>query len=550
MALHVPQSRVGSMMKDGTKHFSGVDEAIFRNVQACKDIAKIVKSSFGPNGMNKMIVNHLDRLFVTNDAATIIRELEVEHPAAKLLVLASQQQEHEVGDGTNFVIVFAAELLKKAEGLLRMGLSPAEILAGYEKAADKALEILPELVCYTAKNVRDVDEMTQCLKTCLMSKQYGYEDFLAGLVARCCVESVPADRVDFNVDNIRVAKIVGQGVLSCTTVKGMIFRRDTASGIASVSGAKVAVYSGPVDWIQTETKGTVLIKSAAELKEFSKGEETQLEAQIKAIVDAGANVIVTGSKFGEMAEHFLNKYGVLMVKILSKHELRRLCKTIGATPLPRLTAPSASEMGHCDTVAVEEIGDVRITAFRQVGEKSALSTIVIRGATDNIMDDVQRAVDDGVNVFKQITRDPRFVPGAGATEIELALRLQKFAAAQPGLDQYAINAFGEALEDIPHSLADNAGIKAKDVVACMYAAHAKGEAAAGFDITADGPATVDAAAAGIHDGLNTKHWGIRYATTAANTVLRVDQIIMAKRAGGPKTPAQGGPPGGDMSEYI
>jgi T-complex protein 1 subunit theta len=556
MALHVPQGRVGQMMKDGTKHFNGVEEAVYRNVQACKDIAKIVKSSFGPNGMNKMIINHLDRLFVTNDAATIIRELEVEHPAAKLLVLASQQQEHEVGDGTNFVLVFAAELLKKSEGLLRMGLSPAEVLAGFEKAADKALEIMPSMVCYTATNVRDVEEMKKCLKTCLMSKQYGYEEFLADLVATCCVESLPTDRADskedrveFNVDNIRVAKIVGQGVLSSTSTKGMIFRRDLATGIDTVENAKVAVYSGPVDWMQTETKGTVLIKSADELKAFSKGEESQLEGQIKAIVDAGANVVVTGSKFGEMAEHFLNKYNVLMVKILSKHELRRLCKTIGATPLPRLTAPSASEMGNCDVVAVEEIGDVRITAFRQVAESSALSTVVIRGATDNIMDDVQRAVDDGVNVFKQICRDPRFVPGAGATEIELALQLQQYAAEQPGLDQYAINAFAEALEEIPHALADNAGVKAKDVVACLYAAHTKGEATAGFDNTSDVPATVDAAAAGIWDGLSTKHWGIRYATTAANTVLRVDQIIMAKRAGGPK-PGGGGPPGGDMSEYI
>merc|ERR1719201_120717 len=161
-----------------------------------------------------------------------------------------------------------------------------------------------------------------------------------------------------------------------------------------------------------------------------------LEAQIKSIVDQGVTVVVSGSKFGEMAEHFLNKHGMMMVKILSKHELRRLCKAIGATPLPRMTAPTAMELGHCDQVAVEEIGDVRITAFRQKSEKSHLSTIIIRGATANIMDDIQRAVDDGTNVFKQITRDPRF--GAGAAEIELASQLAAYGLAQPGLDQYAI----------------------------------------------------------------------------------------------------------------
>jgi T-complex protein 1 subunit theta len=533
------------MMKGGTQHYSGVDEAVVRNIQACKDIAKIVKSSFGPNGMNKMIINHLDRLFVTNDAATIIRELEVEHPAAKLLVLASQQQEHEVGDGTNFVIIFAGMLLQKAEKLLQMGLSPAEILKGYEKACEKALELLPDHTCYTAKNVRDKTEMEYCLKTCLMSKQYGHEEFLAGLVAQVCCESVPEDRVDFNVDNVRIAKIVGQGVVASSAVKGMIFRRSEVGAVSHVKAAKVAVYSGPVDWMQTETKGTVLITSADELKTFSNGEEDMLEAQIKAIADAGTTVIVTGSKFGEMAAHFLNKYDIMMVKILSKHELRRLCATIGAVPLPRLTTPSPTEMGHCDEVAVEEIGDVRVTAFRQVGEKSQLSTVIIRGATDNIMDDIQRAIDDGVNVFKQITRDPRFVPGAGATEIGLAVALQKYAAEQPGLDQYAINAYGEALEAIPHTLAENAGVKAQEAVAQLYAAQTKGQTGVGFDIEADAVGTVESFKAGILDQLATKHWGMRHATTAANTVLRVDQIIMAKKAGGPKAPSQS-----QMDEYI
>lgn len=539
MALHVPQSQMAGMMKKGTQHHEGVEEAVYRNIQACKDIAKITQTSFGPNGMNKMIINHLDRLFVTNDAATIIRELEVEHPAAKLLVLASQQQEHEVGDGTNFVLMFAGALLGKAEGLLRMGLSPAEILGGYEKACDKALELLPDIVCYTAKNVRDQTEMEMCLKSCLASKQYGYEDFLGKLVATACIEAVPEDRVDFNVDNVRCAKIQGMGVLSSTITKGMIFRREAAGEVTKIKKAVVVVYSGPVDMVQTETKGTVLIKTAEELKSFSKGEEDMLESQIVAMKTAGANVVVTGSKFGEMAEHFLNKHGMMMVKILSKHELRRLCKTIGATPLPRMTAPAATELGHCDEVAVEEVGDVRITAFRQDAEKAHLSTIIIRGSTNNSMDDIQRAVDDGTNVFKQITRDPRFLPGAGAAEIALASQLTEYGLAQPGLDQYAIQAFAEALECVPHTLAANAGIKAKDVVATLYAAHAKGEKNAGFDNTAEVPAVVDTASKGIMDNFSTKFWGLRFATNAANTVLRVDQIIMAKKAGGPKAPKQG-----------
>lgn len=541
MAMHVPQTGMSRMMKDGAQHFSGVEEAIFRNIKACRDIAMIVKTSFGPNGMNKMIVNHLDKLFVTNDAATIIQQLEVEHPAAKLLVLASEQQAHEVGDGTNFVMIFAGMLLQKAEGLLRMGLSPAEILQGFDKAKDKAVEYLNDLVCTTVKDTRDQSEMASMLKTCLMSKQFGHEEFLAALVSKACVEAVPreGDNVQFNVDHVRVVKIPGQGILSSSVLPGMIFKREVSGVISTVLKAKVAVYSGPVDWVQTETKGTVLIENSTELKEFSKGEEAMLEAQIRAIKDAGVNVIVTGSKFGDMAAHFLNRFGIMMVKILSKHDLRRLCRAIKATPLPRLAAPTSLDIGHCDKVSVEEIGDVRVTCFTQSDEHSPINTIVIRGSTLNVMDDVERAVDDGVNVFKAITKDARMVPGAGATEIELAVRLAKYGQAQAGLDQYAIVAFAEALEAVPQVLAENAGMKAKDMISLLYAAHSKGDTNAGVDISDDKPAVIDAVAAGILDNLPTKKWGITFATTAANTVLRVDQIIMAKKAGGPKGPTKG-----------
>jgi T-complex protein 1 subunit theta len=208
------------------------------------------------------------------------------------------------------------------------------------------------------------------------------------------------------------------------------------------------VYTGAVDWQQTETKGTVLIQSANELKDFSKGEENMLEAQIASIAAAGVNVVVSGSRFGDMAEHFLSKHGIMMVKILSKHDIRRLCKAIGATPLPRLMPPSPSEIGHCDRVEVKEVGDVRVTSFTQTDEASPVSTLVIRGSTSNLMDDIERAVDDGVNVYKAISKDPRLLPGAGATEIELASRLERHGQAQTGLEQYAICAFAEALEAI------------------------------------------------------------------------------------------------------
>jgi T-complex protein 1 subunit theta len=300
------------------------------------------------------------------------------------------------------------------------------------------------------------------------------------------------------------------------------------------------VYSCAVDSTHTETKGTVLINNADELKALSRGDEELLESQIKAIADAGVTCVVSGGgKFGDLAIHYLNKYKIMAVRLLSKHDLRRLCRAIGATPLPRLTQPTPQEIGHCDDVFVEEFGDTNVTVFRQTDESSAVATIIVRGATDNIMDDIERSIDDGVNVFKLMTKDQRFVPGAGATEIELARRLAAHADTCAGLEQYSIKQFAEAFEVFPYVLAENTGALAKEVVSRLYAAHAKGEVNVGFDNEGEGPSIKDAAAAGIIDNLMTKHWAIKFAAHAAATVLRVDQIIMAKKAGGPKPPKQG-----------
>eukprot|EP00045_Choanoeca_perplexa_P001713 m.21307 g.21307 ORF g.21307 m.21307 type:complete len:547 (-) comp11122_c0_seq1:78-1718(-) len=540
MAMHIPKVGLQTMMKDGAKHYSGLEEAVYRNITACKEIANIVRTSFGPNGMNKMIVNHLDKLFVTNDAATIIRELEVEHPAAKMVILASHQQEHEVGDGTNLVIILAGKLLEKAEALLRMGVAVADVIAGFEQAAEKAAEILPTLACHTVDNLREKEQTITALTTCLASKQAGHEDFLAKLITDACVDVLPKEktRKPFNVDNVRVCKIVGSGVLSSRVVRGIIFTRSAAGIVRQASDAKIAAYTADVDYAFTETKGTVLINSAAELKQYSKDEEAQLEEQIRAIKDAGVQVIVTTGKVGDMALHFCNRMNLMVVKINSKYELRRLCRATRTTALPRLIPPTPQETGHCDHVELDEIGDTTVTIFRQNDLDSAVSTIIVRGATDNIMDDVERAIDDGVNNFKALTKDQRYVAGAGATEIELALQLANYGDTCAGLEQYAIKAFAEALEAIPHTLAENAGGRAKEVVSKLYAAHQAGDKSAGLDNETDNVGVKNAAEAKILDHLMTKHWALTYATRAACTVLRVDQIIMAKKAGGPKAPKQ------------
>ena len=298
------------------------------------------------------------------------------------------------------------------------------------------------------------------------------------------------------------------------------------------------MYGCAIDTSATETKGTVLIRSAAELEGYAVGEEARVDAAIKAIADTGAKIIVTGQTVGEMALHFCEKYGLLVLKIPSKFELRRFCRTTNAVALIKLEPPSADELGFAAACAVEEIGGTRCTVVRQADAGSAVTTVVLRGATDNVMDDIERAVDDGVNGFKALARDARLVAAGGAAEIALAARLAAAARAETGLEQYAVAKFGTALEVVPRTLAENAGLNATDVLSALYAAHASGAGRAGVDIEDGGVADLGERG-GIFDVFATKQWALRLATDAVVTVLRVDQIIMSKAAGGPK----GGPGG-------
>ncbi|CAG8449736.1 1908_t:CDS:2 [Diversispora eburnea] len=277
MAMRVPKSAYPQLFKEGYKNLQGVDEAVIRNIQAIHELSEIVRTSFGPNGRNKMVINHLEKLFVTNDAATIIRELEVVHPAAKLLVMASQQQEQEIGDATNFVIVFAGELLQKAEYLLRMGLHPSEIVQGYELAVNKALEILEELGVETVTNFKSKTELFKAVKTVIASKQYGNEDLLSNLVVEASLVIMPKNPAAFNVDNIRVVKILGSSLHESQVVNGMVFGREPEGIVTKATKAKIGIFTCSLDTAQTETKGTVLIHNAQEMLNFTKGEEQHVE---------------------------------------------------------------------------------------------------------------------------------------------------------------------------------------------------------------------------------------------------------------------------------
>lgn len=475
---------LSSLLKDGHKHFEGVDEAVAKNIDAVKQLAAITRSSLGPNGMNKLVINHLEKIFVTSDTATIVKELEVVHPAARMVVMAAKMQENDYGDATCLTVSIAGELLMEAASLLRMGLHASEIVTGYQKAYEKCVAVLESLESVRVADVRDLDELSKAIKTALASKQYGYEDLLARLVAEACLNVMPSapKKPSINVDNIRVCKIMGGNLYDSTVIKGMVIQRDTEGGVKKALAAKIAVFGCGIEISATEAKSTVLIKDADELMNYNKGEEKHLEDAVRAIADSGATVVVSGGSISEMALHFLEKYRLLAIKITSKWELRRLCRAVNANALVRLGAPTPDEMGFCDSVMVKEIGGRKVTVFQQDQEDAKISTIVLRASTDSVLNDIERAIDDGVNCAKATCRDPRFVAGGGASEIELSRQVKSFGEATPGLDQYAIKKFGDALEVVPRILAENAGQMATEVISSLYAAHAAGNTNAGVDV--------------------------------------------------------------------
>ncbi|ANB14012.1 Cct8p [Sugiyamaella lignohabitans] len=544
--LKMPSAPNSGLFKQGYQTYQAEDGAVNRNIAAVREISSMVRTSVGPCGRNKIVVNHLQKIFLTSDAATILRELEIVHPAAKLVVMASQQQETEMGDASNLVLILAGELLSLAEGLLRLGLNPSEISQGYEMAKNFAVDTLEKgtlfknLANNQITDLTDVDQLRKAVSTAIGSKQYGSEQFLSGLVAEAVSYVMPKNPRYFNVDNVRVVKIMGSSLEASAVVRGMVFAREPEGSIKKVgTKSKVGVFSCPIDISTTETKGTVLLHNAKEMLEFSKGEEAQLESIVKELADSGLRVVIAGAGVGELALHYLNRYGILVFKVGSKFDLRRLCRVVGATPLPRLGAPMPEEMGVIDVVETIEIGGDRVTVFRQDHEQTRTSTIVVRGATQNSLDDIERAIDDGVNVVKALTKDTHLLPGAGATEIALATQIVAFGERTPGLLQHAIKKYGEAFEVIPRTLAENAGLDATDLVSKLYAAHAGTESTIGVDVDDnDGTGLLDAAQNGIFDLLAAKKSAIQLATDAATTVLSVDQIIMAKRAGGPVMPKQ------------
>ena len=523
-----------AFFKEGTRYFQGVDEVLLRNTEAAIDLAELTRTSIGPNGMKKIIQNHFGKLFVTGDAATILSEAEIQHPAAKMLVTASQMQAEQVGDGTNFVLVFAGELLKRATELVRAGINTKDIVIGYQKALEEAVKILKEIQVGVKFSVDDRASVVTALKTPLSSHQFMDADFLAGIVADACLMAYPNHNYKFNVDNVRVAKCLGGSVADSFVVKGFAIPREVVGTIRRRENCKIAIFQTSFDFTETDTKMSTVFTSGKQMENFEISEENRMEQMVLSIKEKGVSVVVCQSKFTEMGIHYLEKHGIMAVQLPSNWDIKRLARAVKGVPLLRIGAPTDEEIGYCLSVEAREVGSTPIVIFEAEG---GLSTIIIRGSTPNVIDDVERSIDDAVNSFRILTEHPELVPGAGASEMELSTRITKFAESRPGMDQYGIRKFAESLEVVPRTIAENSGIRISDFMAKIRAAHNKGDVNAGVGVLSMD--VEDCTKTGVYDVAHVKEWGMKFACEVACTLLRVDQICMSKPAQGPAPRSMG-----------
>lgn len=521
-----------SLLKEGYRHYAGLEEAILRNIEAAKELSQLTRTSYGPNAMKKMVVNHIDKIFVTGDSTTILKESDINHPAAKLIAMASKMQKEDWGDSTNYVVTLAGELLTQAELLIKSGLHPSAIISGYQIGLDNVVENLEKQLVFKISDFQKDENIIHVMSSALASKLPNNHKFFAQLLTQACHSILPDKPSKFNAENIRYIKLLGGNVEQSSVVNGFVIARaPEGDQKKDVLKAKVACFSCPFDPQGGETKGTVLITKAEDLVKYSSTEEALAERIVKSIVDTGVNVVVVGGSISEMCLHYLNKYGIYVLKVQSKFELARLAKTINGQLIPKLGAPIPEEIGYCESVKVSEIGSTRVTIFEKNAVVSEVTTIIIRGATSTIMDDVERSLENGVACYKQILNDGRYLYGAGAIEAFLINKLEEVSSTLTGLEQYSCSRFGQAFEIFVRILLENGGLNANEQSSIVVAQNVK---APEFGVNVYNGSIDASANLKVFDNLGSKLNAIKLAAYVVLTILRIDQIIVAKPSGGPK----------------
>ena len=533
------------ILKEGTQRTVGRD-AMRANIMAARVIAEAIRTALGPKGMDKMLVDSFGDVTITNDGATILKEIDVQHPAAKMMVEVAKAQDDEVGDGTTTAVVIAGELLKKAEELLDQNIHPTIIVEGYRKATEQSIKILDEISQETS--IDDEEMLKKAAMTAMHSKVVaGSRDYLSDLVVKA-VKSV-AEKVDgqwkVDIDDVKVEKKQGGSLEDTKLINGVVLDKEVVHpGMPKrVINAKIALIDAPLEIEKTEFDAKIHINSPEQMKAFLDEEQRMLREMVEKIKEVGANVVLCQKGIDDVAQHFLAKAGILAVRRVKKSDMEKLAKATGGKIVTSIDDLTPEHLGEAGLVEEVKIGEDKIVYVRDCKNPKAVS-IVIRGGSEHVVDEAERALHDALCVVRDVIEDGKYVAGGGAPEIEVAKRLREYAQQIGGREQLAIEAFADAIEIVPKTLAENAGHDPLDIIVQLRERHAKPDGVwYGVDVFEGKVA--DMLERGVLEPLRVKKQAIRSASEAAHMILRIDDIIASK----PTEPSKGkgGPEG--MPEY-
>jgi thermosome len=537
------------ILKEGTKRTIG-REAHDVNIAAAKALAEALKTSLGPRGMDKMLVDSLGDITITGDGATILKEMEVQHPAAKMLVEVAKAQDSEVGDGTTTVVILAGELLKKAEELLAQNIHPTTIIDGYRKTMEYVLSELEKIAIKV--NPEDIETLKKVAITSIYSKSLGeYRDKIAEIAAKAVLK-VAEKEVDekgnvkykVDLDNIKVEKRKGKSIEETELIDGIVLDKEVVHpGMPKlIRNAKIAVINAPLEIEKPEMSAKINITSPEQMKAFLDEETKVLQKMVEKIASSGANVLICQKGIDDIAQYMLKKKGIMAVRRVKESDMEKVAKATGARIVTNIDDLSPADLGEAGLVEERIVAEEKMLFIEQCKNPKAV-TILIRGASELIIDEAERALHDALSVCKNIVQTGKLVTGGGSTEIELAMRAREFANKLSGKEQLAAQKFADALEIIPTILAETSGIEPIDAIVELRALHAKNQIAYGVDALKG--KIDDMSKLNILDPMNVKAQAIKSATEAAIMILRIDDIIAAspkkeeKKEGEGKTPSPG-----------
>jgi len=540
------------ILKEGAARSRG-REAQRSNIQAAKIIAEVVKSTLGPRGMDKMLVDSLGDVTITNDGATILDEIDVQNPAAKMVVEVAKTQDDEVGDGTTTAVVLAGELLKGAEELIDNNIHVTTIVSGYKKAADEAMKILDEVA--QSVSLDDTATLKKVAMTALHSKNVGGA---RGHLADMAVEAIKqvmeqrGDKMVADVDNVQLVKKIGKSVLDTQLVRGVILDKEVVHpGMPkSVKNPKIALLNCALEVEKTEFSAEIRISDPDQMKAFLDEETNMLKEMVNKVKSAGANVLLCQKGIDDVAQHFLAKEGIMAVRRIKESDMEKLARATGGKVVTNLEGLTEKELGNAGLAEERRMGEDKMVFIENCKNPRSVS-MLIRAGLERSVDEAERALNDALYVIADIVDKNKMVAGGGATEIEVGKRLREYAVKMGGREQLAIEKFAEAMESIPKYLAENAGLDPVDIMVALKAAHAEQK---GFTIGVDvySGKTRDMLAAGVIEPVRVKEQGIKSAVEASSMILRVDDVITAgKPPPGPPTPPGGmGGMGGGMPPMM